>query len=89
VASEVPPRPTARLREITDDRSAAVQPWLSHVPHLTEDQVPQLPLVLVGTLDEIVKQVLAQRERYGFSYLTVLKPNMEVFARVVEALSGR
>ncbi|GHE35853.1 hypothetical protein GCM10017771_53830 [Streptomyces capitiformicae] len=38
---------------------------------------------------EIVNQVLAQRERYGFSYLTVLEPNMAVFARVVEALSGR
>lgn len=78
-----------QIVEITDDRSAAVRPWLSHVPHLAEDQVLQLPLVLVGTLDEIVNQVLAQRERYGFSYLTVLEPNMEVFSRVVEALSGR
>lgn len=74
-----------QIVEITDDRSAVIQPWLGHVPHLTEEQVLQLPLVLVGTLDEIVNQVLAQRERYGFSYLTVLEPNVEVFARVVEA----
>ena len=58
-------------------------------PGALEEQVLQLPLVLVGTLEEIVAQVLAQRERYGFSYLTVLEPNMEAFAKVVEALQGR
>lgn len=78
-----------QIVEITEDRSAAVQPWLGRIPHLSEEQVLQLPLVLVGTLEEIVDQVLAQRERYGFSYLTVLEPNMEVFAKVVEALRGR
>lgn len=78
-----------QIVELTEDRGAAVRPWLSHLPNLSEEQVLQLPLVLVGTLEEIVEQVLAQRERYGFSYLTVLEPNMEVFAKVVEALRGR
>lgn len=78
-----------QIVEITEDRGAAAQPWLSHLPNLTEEQVLELPLVLVGTLEEIVDQVLAQRERYGFSYLTVLEPNMETFAKVVEALRGR
>ncbi|EMF58498.1 oxidoreductase [Streptomyces bottropensis ATCC 25435] len=78
-----------QIVELTEDRAAAVQPWLSHFPNLTEDQALRLPLVLVGTLAEIVDQVLAQRERYGFSYLTVLEPNMESFAKVVEALHGR
>ncbi|QFQ95774.1 LLM class F420-dependent oxidoreductase [Streptomyces phaeolivaceus] len=78
-----------QIVELTEDRGAAVRPWLGHLPSLDEEQVLQLPLVLVGTLEEIVEQVLAQRERYGFSYLTVLEPNMEVFAKVVEALRGR
>ncbi|MFE7761316.1 LLM class F420-dependent oxidoreductase [Streptomyces sp. NPDC057438] len=78
-----------QIVEVTEDRAAAVQPWLDHLPNLTEEQALQLPLVLVGTLQEIVDQVLAQRERYGFSYLTVLEPNMETFAKVVEALHGR
>lgn len=73
---------------VTDDRSAAVQEWLPRIPHLTEEQVLQLPIVLVGTLTEIVDQLRAQRERYGISYLTVLEPNMEVFAPVVDALRG-
>lgn len=78
-----------QIVELTEDRAAAVRPWLGHLPNLSEEQVLQLPLVLVGTLEEIVAQVLAQRERYGFSYLTVLEPNMEAFAKVVEALRGR
>ncbi|GAQ62496.1 LLM class F420-dependent oxidoreductase [Streptomyces scabiei] len=78
-----------QIVEFTEDRAAAVRPWLGHLPNLTEEQALQLPLVLVGTLQEIVDQVLAQRERYGFSYLTVLEPNMETFAKVVEALHGR
>ncbi|WP_369244959.1 LLM class F420-dependent oxidoreductase [Streptomyces sp. R41] len=73
---------------VTDDRGAAIQPWLPRIPHLTEQQVLELPIVLVGTLEQIIEQVRAQRERYGFSYLTVLEPNMEVFAPVVEALRG-
>ncbi|MFI1727716.1 LLM class F420-dependent oxidoreductase [Streptomyces acidicola] len=71
---------------VTDDRSAAVQEWLPRIPDLTEEQVLQLPIVLVGTLREIAGQVRAQRERYGISYLTVLEPNMEVFAPVIDAL---
>lgn len=73
---------------ITDDRSAAIQEWLPRIPRLTEEQVLDLPIVLVGTLKEIVDQVRAQRERYGISYLTVLEPNMEVFAPVIDALRG-
>ncbi|MGI5199768.1 LLM class F420-dependent oxidoreductase [Streptomyces sp. CA-288835] len=73
---------------ITEDRSAAIQEWLPHVPYLTEQQVLDLPIALLGTLDEIVDQVRAQRERYGFSYLTVLEPNMEAFGPVIEALRG-
>ncbi|MFC7260807.1 LLM class F420-dependent oxidoreductase [Streptomyces lutosisoli] len=73
---------------VTDDRGAAIQEWLPRIPQLTEQQVLELPIVLVGTLEQVVEQVRAQRERYGFSYLTVLEPNMETFAPVVEALRG-
>jgi alkanesulfonate monooxygenase SsuD/methylene tetrahydromethanopterin reductase-like flavin-dependent oxidoreductase (luciferase family) len=74
---------------VTDDRSAAIGPWLPRIPRLTERQVLELPIVLVGSVEQIVGQVRAQRERYGFSYLTVLEPNLEAFAPVVRALRGR
>ncbi|MDH6218197.1 LLM class F420-dependent oxidoreductase [Streptomyces pseudovenezuelae] len=74
---------------VTEDREAAVRPLLERVPGLTPEQALELPILLVGTVDEITAQVLAQRERYGFSYLTVLEPYMEAFAPVVAALAGR
>ncbi|MFI6206034.1 LLM class F420-dependent oxidoreductase [Streptomyces sp. NPDC051041] len=73
---------------VTEDREAAVRPFLELVPHLTPEQVLDLPVVLVGTREQITAQLLERRERYGFSYLTVLEPCMEVFAPVVEALRG-
>ncbi|MFF3332596.1 LLM class F420-dependent oxidoreductase [Streptomyces sp. NPDC002888] len=74
---------------VTEDREAAVQPLLERVPDLTLEQALELPLLLVGTRDEIVAQVLAQRERYGFTYLTVLEPYMEAFAPVIAELRSR
>ncbi|WP_345658249.1 LLM class F420-dependent oxidoreductase [Streptomyces siamensis] len=73
---------------VAEDRSEAIRPWLPRIPHLTEQQVLELPIVLVGTLEEITERLRAQRERYGISYLTVLEPHMEAFAPVVEALRG-
>ncbi|MFI9172545.1 LLM class F420-dependent oxidoreductase [Streptomyces lincolnensis] len=74
---------------ITEDREAAVRPLVERVPGTTVDQALELPLLLVGPLEQIVDQVLAQRERYGFTYLTVLEPYMEAFAPVMAALRGR
>ncbi|MFH9733329.1 LLM class F420-dependent oxidoreductase [Streptomyces sp. NPDC017260] len=71
---------------VTEDREAAARPLLEHVPHLGADQVLELPIFLAGTLEQITAQVRAQRERYGFTYLTVLEPYMEVFAPVMRAL---
>ncbi|PAN00711.1 F420-dependent oxidoreductase [Streptomyces sp. Alain-F2R5] len=73
---------------VTEDRAAAVRPLLEHVPHLTADRLLELPVFLAGTLEQITAQVRAQRERYGFTYLTVLEPYMEAFAPVMRALRG-
>ncbi|MFF9278159.1 LLM class F420-dependent oxidoreductase [Streptomyces griseosporeus] len=74
---------------VTGDREAALRPLLERQPHLTLEQALELPIFLVGTEEEIVEQVLAQRKRYGFTYLTVLEPSMEAFAPVMAALRGR
>jgi probable F420-dependent oxidoreductase len=73
---------------VTDDRQAAVQPLLPHLPHLTEEQALELPIVLVGTRKQIAEQVRTVREQYGFSYLTVLEPNMEALGAVIAELRG-
>lgn len=72
----------------TDDRRAAIRPHLGNVPHLTEDETLDLPILLLGTTQQMTEQLRAQRERYGFTYLTVLEPAMEAFAPVLEALRG-
>ncbi|MFF2213192.1 LLM class F420-dependent oxidoreductase [Streptomyces antibioticus] len=74
---------------VTDDREAAVHGLMDRIPDLTLTQAMELPILLVGTEREIAAQVLAQRERYGFSYLTVLEPFMEDFAPVIAELRGR
>ncbi|MFF0730100.1 LLM class F420-dependent oxidoreductase [Streptomyces chartreusis] len=74
---------------VTQDREAVVQPLLDRVPEITLEEALALPILLIGTLEQITAQVLAQRERYGFSYLTVLEPYMEAFAPVIERLRGK
>jgi hypothetical protein len=73
---------------VTDDPAAVLEPLLEHVPGLTLEQALALPAVLVGTREQLVARVRALRERFGFSYLTVLEPSMEAFAEVMAELRG-
>jgi hypothetical protein len=41
------------------------------------------PFVFLGTVEEMADQVLAQRERYGFTYYSVHGPYMDAFAPVI------
>jgi alkanesulfonate monooxygenase SsuD/methylene tetrahydromethanopterin reductase-like flavin-dependent oxidoreductase (luciferase family) len=75
-----------QLVAVTDDPASALRPLLDRRPDLTLEQVLDLPVMLVGTLDEITAKVRALRDRYGFSYLTVLEPYMEAFAPVMAEL---
>ncbi|MFJ2213497.1 TIGR03621 family F420-dependent LLM class oxidoreductase [Streptomyces sp. NPDC101062] len=72
---------------VTRDRRAAVRELLPRV-RLGEDEALELPLLAVGTVRQIADQLRAQRERYGFTYLTVLDPCMETFGPVIEELRG-
>ncbi|MET9416877.1 LLM class F420-dependent oxidoreductase [Streptomyces klenkii] len=72
----------------TDDRRAVIRSSLKLIPHLTEDEALELPILLIGTTAQMAGQLREQRERYGFSYVTVLEPGMEAFAPVIEALHG-
>ncbi|MGW7406510.1 LLM class F420-dependent oxidoreductase [Streptomyces sp. NPDC054833] len=73
---------------LTDDPGTALKPLLERQPQLTGEQALELPIVLAGPLERLVEQVRARRERYGFSYLTVLEPYMEEFAPVIAELRG-
>ncbi|ATL25409.1 LLM class F420-dependent oxidoreductase [Streptomyces formicae] len=77
-----------QMVEVTDDRRAAIRPVVDYIPHLTEETALELPLLLIGTVRQIADQLRAQRERYGFSYITVLEPYFEAFGPVIEELAG-
>ncbi|QNP74011.1 TIGR03621 family F420-dependent LLM class oxidoreductase [Streptomyces roseirectus] len=74
---------------VTDDPEGAVQPLLERIPGLTAEQVLALPVLLVGSEAEIAAKVRALRERYGFTYFTVLEGFMEAFGPVLAELQGR
>jgi probable F420-dependent oxidoreductase len=74
-----------QLVRVTDDRRAAARELAEQYgPGMSADDILQTPFLLVGTLDEIAGQVLAGRERYGFTYYTVHGPFAEAFAPVIE-----
>ncbi|MFF8430044.1 LLM class F420-dependent oxidoreductase [Streptomyces sp. NPDC016566] len=75
-----------QLVAVTDDPEPVLRPLLERQPGLTPDRALALPVVLAGPLEEVVARVRAQRERFGFSYLTVLEPHMEAFAPVIARL---
>ncbi len=52
-------------------------------------EMAEHPHALIGSVDTIVDTLMARRETYGISYVTVSNSNMEAFAPVVAALSGR
>jgi probable F420-dependent oxidoreductase len=53
------------------------------------DDVLSMPSVLIGSKDEIIEDMLARRDRFGFSYYVVSDTIMEGFTPVVAELAGR
>ncbi len=47
------------------------------------------PMVLLGTVDEIVERLEARRQRWGYSYIVVPQSAAVAFAPVVARLAGR
>ncbi len=75
----------------TEDRRQAAEEILAGIttPGYTVDLLLESPSALFGTIDEIVREIEARRERWGFSYVTVLDDVMETFAPIVEMLNGK
>jgi probable F420-dependent oxidoreductase len=83
---------------VTDDRRAAAAQlasadWLNWVQGnptgITPEQVLASTMFHIGSIDQIVDRLLAQRERHGISYLTVFPQDTEAFAPIVARLAGK
>ncbi|HEY1934616.1 MAG TPA: LLM class F420-dependent oxidoreductase [Acetobacteraceae bacterium] len=74
---------------VTDDRRQVAEDLAGRWMQLTPDEVLGSPYVLVGTVDQIVEELRAYRDRWGISYYVVHEPYMDVLAPVVARLAGR
>jgi probable F420-dependent oxidoreductase len=72
--------------ETRDRRGTAAKLAAESGTATTVEELLETPFLLIGTVDQMAEQVRRQRERYGFTYLTVHDPYMEAFAPVIERL---
>jgi probable F420-dependent oxidoreductase len=73
----------------TADRRAAAADLVARFgTALTVEEMLDTPFLLIGTADEMAEQVVRNRDRYGFTYLTVHDPYLEAFAPVIDRLRG-
>ena len=69
------------VKKVADERASQLG--------ITSDDLLELPTELIGSDDEIVDQVLRNRERYRVSYISVPERYMQEFSPVVQRLAGK
>ena len=74
---------------VTDDRRKTADELTTRWPQLGGAELLASPYVLIGTVDEMVEDLRARRERWGISYYMTHEPFMEALAPVVARLAGR
>ncbi len=74
---------------VTDDRRAAAASLTGPVSQLSADDAVASPYLLVGTADQMVEDLRARRERWGFSYVLTHEAFVDALAPVVARLAGR
>ena len=79
---------TIFLANVTDDRDSMAASVASGLRSEPRD-VLDMPHFLIGTVDQLVEDLLARRERYGMSFVIVPGDAAENLAPVVERLTGR
>jgi probable F420-dependent oxidoreductase len=81
-ADELEWQTLVQLVAVTDDRSAAAREVAAQF-EMTEAEALTSPYLLIGSVEEIARQVLANRDRYGFTHHTVHGQYREAFAPVI------
>jgi len=78
---------TIFVATVTDDRESIAEAMGSGLD-MGRDEVLAIPHFLIGTVDQIVDDLRARRERYGISYVVVPGEVAEQMAPIVERLAG-
>ena len=72
---------------ITDDRQGMAES-MAPAFGLEPAAALEVPMVVVGTVDQVCETLIERRERYGFSFYVLHEGEVESFAPVVERLTG-
>ncbi len=70
------------------DRHRAAEELARHWNRPDAQEILDSPHVLIGPVERIVEDLLARRERWGISYITIFEPDLRAFAPVVARLAG-
>jgi probable F420-dependent oxidoreductase len=73
---------------VTDDRRVAAEELVQRWTAVTADDVLASPFVLLGSVDEMVAQLQAQRLRWGLSYYVTQEAYADALAPAVARLTG-
>ena len=79
---------TIFFTSVTDDRQG-VASAISNRLQLDPEEIAEMPHFLIGTIDQLVEDLIARRERYGISYFVFQGETAEQLAPVVERLAGK
>ncbi|MEM7029593.1 MAG: TIGR03621 family F420-dependent LLM class oxidoreductase [Chloroflexota bacterium] len=76
---------------ITTNREQHAQHFIdkNNWSDISVSDILEMPSVFIGSVDEIVEQMLQRRSHYGFSYYIVTDKEMEAFAPVVAQLANK
>ncbi|MFL5629196.1 MAG: hypothetical protein ACJ788_26750 [Ktedonobacteraceae bacterium] len=76
---------------ITSDRKQGAEDFARQCgwSGVSVQQILEMPSVFIGEVPQIVEEMYARRERYGFSYYAIADANMEAFAPIVAQLGDK
>ena len=75
---------------VTDQRRRRTEQYIHEHgwQGISVEQVWEMPAVFVGSIEQIVEDMRARRERYGFSYFVVSDHDLAAVAPIVARLAG-
>src|SRR6266480_1545663 len=81
---------TARAERagVTDHPRQAAEELARRWTQLSPEEILQSAYVLIGTVDKLIEDLHARRERWGISYYVIFEPYVDAFAPVVARLAG-
>ncbi len=74
---------------VTDDRFRAAEELTARWSQLDAEEILQSPYVLIGTVEQMIEDLQARRERWGISYFVIHEPYLDALAPVVAQLAGK